>query len=92
MQAAKLNHPIGDEEFVSWLKSVGTEYFMGLLVKYHRQELEGLKNEALRPGDTENKKGQVMGLTRFLKPFEFLAETETDTGDKPETETDTAKE
>ena len=90
MQDAKLTHPIEDEEFLSWLKSVASRHHMGRLVAFYRQELERLKTLALQEGDTEHMKGQVVGLTRFLKPFNFLADTVTGTGDKPDTETETA--
>ena len=85
-------HPIKDEEFVSWLKQPASKYFIGLLVAFHRQEHKTLVRDALEPGNTDHLKGEIKGLARFLKPFEFLAETETDTGSIPETETDTAKE
>jgi len=92
MRIAKLTHPVKNDEFVSWLRSVAGQHFMGLLVAYHRQELEMLQAQALRKGDTECLKGEVMGLARFLKPFDFLADTATETDDKSDTATGTAKE
>ena len=81
MSDVKLTHPIHDDEFISWLKTPMVEYQMGRLLAFYNQELEMLKGCALRRGDTEIAKGEVMGLSRFLKPFTNLADTETETGE-----------
>ena len=81
MPDVRLTHPIHDDDFVLWLKTPMAEYQMGRLLAFYKQELETLKICALRRGDTEIAKGEVMGLSRFLKPFTNLADTETGTGE-----------
>jgi hypothetical protein len=61
-------------------------------VTFYTQERNACLITALAAGDTDFAKGQVDMLDQILTTFEFLADTEGETGVMPDTDPDTAKE
>ncbi len=90
MSGREVKSPRTDEGFISWGKDPVNAGRLGQFVAYYKSERNGLVSRALDKGDTDYIKGQVCMLDSILKQFSFLAETETETGLTPETETETA--
>ena len=84
--------PKDNEGWVSWCKQDIPRRRLGEYIAFLQQERKGLVATALAAGDTDHAKGKVDMIDQVLNTFSFLADTETETGIMPDTETETAKE
>jgi len=80
-------------EIAGWLETELKRPVLKAIVADMKERRESLIVSALRIGDTDTAKARVQALTWVIDLFENyqIADTETETGWRPDTETETAE-